>query len=50
MGKFPLADEVLGRMIICRKCKARNHAGAEKCRKCGYWALRPKNKETKTKK
>ena len=35
MGKFPLADQVLTRMVICRKCKTRNSAGIEKCRKCG---------------
>ncbi|MDE1859506.1 MAG: 50S ribosomal protein L40e [Candidatus Micrarchaeota archaeon] len=35
MGKFPLADEVLGRMVICRRCKARNIISNTKCRKCG---------------
>jgi large subunit ribosomal protein L40e len=50
MGKFPLADEVLVRMAICRKCKARNHAGVKKCRKCGYPYLRPKRKDKRVKK
>jgi len=45
MGKFPLADFYLAKIWICRKCKARNKAGAEKCRKCGYSALRPKKKD-----
>jgi large subunit ribosomal protein L40e len=45
MGKFPLADLELAKIWICRKCKARNKAGAEKCRKCGYSALRPKKKD-----
>jgi ubiquitin-large subunit ribosomal protein L40e len=50
MGKFPIADAEITKIWICKKCKARNHAGAEKCRKCGYGALRPKNKESKAKK
>ncbi len=50
MGKFPLADEVLTKMAICRKCKARNHAGAEKCRKCGSPYMRPKRKDKRVKK
>jgi ribosomal protein L40E len=50
MGKFPLADEVLGKIVICRKCKARNHAGTLKCRKCGSIYLRPKRKEKRVKK
>ena len=50
MGKFPQADEVLGRMMICRKCKARNKVGIEKCRKCGSSYFRPKRKEKRVKK
>lgn len=50
MGKFPLADEVLVSIAICRKCKARNNAGAEKCRKCGSPYLRIKRKEKRVKK
>ncbi len=50
MGKFPIADEELAKVAICRRCKARNRAGAAKCRKCGYHDLRPKHKELKTKK
>jgi len=50
MGKFPIADAVLAKVAICKKCKARNKAGAEKCRKCGYTALRPKRKDIRSKK
>ncbi len=50
MGKFPLADEALGRVRICRKCKTRNKAGRETCRNCGSPYLRPKNKELRVKK
>jgi len=50
MGKFPLADECLSRVCICRKCKARNHTGSTKCRKCGSIYLRPKHKDLKVKK
>lgn len=50
MGKFPIADEVLSRIWICRKCKARNRAGSSMCRKCGSGYLRPKHKDTRAKK
>lgn len=50
MGKFALADEVLGKISVCRKCKARNHSGVEKCRKCGSPYLRPKRKDKRVKK
>ena len=50
MGKFALADEVLGRMVICRKCSARNKVGVLKCRKCGSPYLRPKRKDKRVKK
>jgi large subunit ribosomal protein L40e len=50
MGKFPIADEQLSRIVVCRKCKARNKAGVTKCRKCGSKYLRPKSKEIKVKK
>jgi large subunit ribosomal protein L40e len=50
MGKFPMADNVLVKIWICRKCKARNKAGVEKCRKCGSKYLRPKRKEKRVKK
>jgi large subunit ribosomal protein L40e len=50
MGKFEIADAQLSKVWICRKCKARNPAGAEKCRKCGYPHLRPKRKELRVKK
>jgi ribosomal protein L40E len=50
MGRFPIADEELARVVICRKCKARNRAGSTMCRKCGSRYLRPKNKELRAKK
>ncbi len=50
MGKFPIADEQLAKIVVCRKCKARNKAGAKMCRKCGSKALRPKRKELRAKK
>lgn len=49
MGKFPIADAELSRISICKRCKARNHAGVAKCRKCGYYVLRPKKKDVKSK-
>ena len=50
MGKFAIADAEISRIWICKKCKGRNKAGAERCRRCGYGVLRPKNKEIKAKK
>ncbi len=50
MGKFSLADEALTSIWLCRKCKARNRAGAEKCRKCGSRYMRVKRKEKMAKK
>ncbi|MEW6329017.1 MAG: 50S ribosomal protein L40e [Candidatus Micrarchaeota archaeon] len=50
MGKFAIADAEISKIWICRKCKARNKRGAEKCRACGYRALRPKRKEIRAKK
>ncbi len=50
MGKFPIADAEISRTYICKRCKARNRAGAEMCRKCGYTSLRPKRKEVRAKK
>ena len=50
MGRFPIADSVLLNVYICRRCKARNKPGAEKCRKCGYPFLRPKKKEVAARK
>jgi len=50
MGKFPIADAEIAKIWICRRCKARNKAGATRCRKCGYTVLRPKHKEVKGKK
>lgn len=50
MGKFPLADEQLTKIAICRRCKARNKNGVEKCRKCGCPYLRVKRKDKRVKK
>ncbi len=50
MGKFPEADAVLASTMICKKCKARNKRGVEKCRKCGSKDMRPKRKEIRAKK
>jgi len=50
MGKFPEADLELAKIWICRRCKTRNKAGAEKCRKCGSEYLRPKRREIRAKK
>ncbi len=50
MGKFPIADAVLKKIWICRKCKGRNKQGVKKCRKCGYHYLRPKRTEIRAKK
>jgi large subunit ribosomal protein L40e len=50
MGKFPIADAELNKVLICKKCKSRNSIHSKKCRKCGYSALRTKHKEVKRKK
>ncbi|HUC39142.1 MAG TPA: 50S ribosomal protein L40e [Candidatus Acidoferrum sp.] len=50
MGKFPLADAELSKIMICKRCKGRNKVGATKCRRCGYPYLRPKRKDIKVKK
>jgi large subunit ribosomal protein L40e len=50
MGKFAIADAKISEIWICRKCKARNPAGAKRCRKCFYTHLRPKRKEIRVKK
>jgi ribosomal protein L40E len=50
MGKFPIADAEIAKIWICKRCKARNHAGSEKCRKCGCRYLRPKKKTLRAKK
>lgn len=50
MGKFPEADAELAKIVICRRCKTRNKATSEKCRKCGSEYLRPKRREIRAKK
>jgi large subunit ribosomal protein L40e len=47
MGKFPIADQALLQTWICRRCKARNSRGAERCRKCFSTFLRPKRARRK---
>jgi large subunit ribosomal protein L40e len=47
MGKFPIADQALLQTWICRRCKARNARGAERCRKCFSTFLRPKRARRK---
>ena len=47
MGKFPIADRALLNVWICKKCKARNPAGAQRCRKCDWTNLRPKRAKKK---
>ncbi len=47
MGKFPIADKAIFGILICKKCKARNPIGAERCRKCNYPNLRPKRQRRK---
>ncbi len=48
MARFPEAENRLFRAKICRRCNARNALKADKCRKCGSKALRPKRKEVKS--
>ncbi|MEW6528914.1 MAG: 50S ribosomal protein L40e [Candidatus Micrarchaeota archaeon] len=50
MGKFAEADVEIAKIVICRKCKARNKKGATKCRKCGSVYMRPKRKDIRAKK
>lgn len=50
MAKFALAEAEFSKIRICLRCKARNKTGSEKCRKCGYHALRPKRKSKRVKK
>ena len=50
MGKFPIADAHISKIVICKKCKSRNKATVERCRKCGYRYLRPKRKDIRVKK
>ncbi len=48
-GKFPVADKAFVAVKVCKKCKARNPAGAKKCRKCNYPSLRSKKVRRKEK-
>lgn len=50
MGKFIEADAEIVKIVICRKCKARNKKRIAKCRKCGSIFMRPKRKDIRAKK
>lgn len=45
MASFEAAEDRILDKLICMRCNARNPKRAERCRKCGYQRLRPKNKE-----
>lgn len=48
MASFDAAENRTLDKLICMKCNARNHAKAERCRKCGYGNLRPKAREPRS--
>jgi len=48
MATFDAAEDRILDKQICMRCNARNPPGAERCRKCGYKNLRPKNRERQT--
>lgn len=48
MANFDEAGKRLLNKLICMRCNARNPPRAERCRKCGYKNLRPKNRERQT--
>jgi large subunit ribosomal protein L40e len=45
MASFEKAEARILNKMICMRCNARNPNGADRCRKCGYKKLRPKNRE-----
>lgn len=45
MATFEKAEDRLFQKQICMRCNARNPKRTDRCRKCGYKSLRPKNKE-----
>lgn len=47
MAVFPEAKERRLKKKICRKCGGTNSINADKCRRCGSRALRPKKTERK---
>jgi large subunit ribosomal protein L40e len=48
MPRFDAAEARTLNKQICMRCNARNAPEAERCRKCGYGNLRPKNRERQT--
>jgi large subunit ribosomal protein L40e len=45
MATFEKAEDRILTKMICMRCNARNPNDADRCRKCGYGNLRPKNRE-----
>ncbi|SEO37416.1 LSU ribosomal protein L40E [Halorientalis persicus] len=45
MATFEKAEDRILTKMICMRCNARNPNEADRCRKCGYGNLRPKNRE-----
>jgi large subunit ribosomal protein L40e len=45
MATFEKAEDRILSKMICMRCNARNPTEADRCRKCGYGNLRPKNRE-----
>lgn len=48
MARFEAAEDRILEKMICMRCNARNPGRADRCRKCGYGNLRPKNRERNT--
>jgi len=48
MPRFDAAEARILDKQICMRCNARNSMEADRCRKCGYGNLRPKNRERQT--
>ncbi|WP_299268616.1 50S ribosomal protein L40e [Halorientalis sp.] len=45
MATFEKAEDRILSKMICMRCNARNPDESDRCRKCGYGNLRPKNRE-----
>jgi len=45
MASFEAAERRILEKMICMRCNARNPTRSDRCRKCGYKKLRPKNRE-----
>ncbi|EMA44381.1 50S ribosomal protein L40e [Halococcus morrhuae DSM 1307] len=48
MARFDQAEARILEKMICMRCNARNPAGADSCRKCGYKNLRRKARERRS--